>query len=77
MSNITMHEYKKKDLKNALVIVSFPTIGLISSIVTNFIVSKMKLELIASFISDDFSEPGVTLGCSHFDALFKRFQRNI
>ena len=54
MSNIKIHEYKKKDLENALVIVSFPTIGLVSSIVANFIVTNMKLELIAGIVSDDF-----------------------
>jgi uncharacterized protein len=54
MSDIAIHEYKKKDLKNALVIVSFPTIGVISSIVANFLISKMKLDRVAAFISEDF-----------------------
>jgi uncharacterized protein len=54
MSNIIVHEYVKKDLKNAMVIVSFPTVGLISSIVANFLISNMKLELIAGIVSDDF-----------------------
>jgi uncharacterized protein len=54
MSNISIVEYKKKDLKNAMVIVSFPTVGLVSSIVANFLISNMKLELIAAVISDDF-----------------------
>ncbi len=54
MSIITIHEYRKKDLNNAMVIVSFPTVGLISSIVANFLVTNMKLELIAGIESDDF-----------------------
>ncbi len=54
MSQITVQEYKKKDIKNAMVIISFPTVGLISTIVANFLVSNLKLERIASFISDDF-----------------------
>jgi uncharacterized protein len=54
MSTITIHEYKKKDISNAMVIVSFPTVGLVSSIVANFLVTNMKLELIAGISSDDF-----------------------
>jgi uncharacterized protein len=54
MSNITVHEYTKKDLENAMVIVSFPTVGLVSSIVANFVITNMKLELIAAIVSDDF-----------------------
>jgi uncharacterized protein len=54
MSNITIHEYKKKDISNAMVIVSFPTVGLVSSIVSNFLITNMKLELIAGISSNDF-----------------------
>ncbi len=54
MSEIILHEYKKKDISNAMVIISFPTVGLISTIVANFVVSKLKLERIAALISDDF-----------------------
>lgn len=54
MSNIIIHEYKKKDITNAMVVVSFPTVGLVSSIVANFLVTNLKLELIAGISSDDF-----------------------
>jgi len=54
MAEIIIHEIKKKDLSNALVIVSFPTVGLISTIVANFITSNLKLEHIASMVSEDF-----------------------
>jgi len=54
MSNISIHEYKKKDISNSLVIISFPTVGLVSSIVASFLISNMKLELIAGITSDDF-----------------------
>lgn len=54
MGTIIIHEYKKKDIKNAMVVVSFPTVGLISSIVSNFLITNMKLDLIASIESDDF-----------------------
>jgi uncharacterized protein len=54
MSKIEIVEYKKKDLTNSLVIVAFPTVGLIGSIVSNFIITNLKLELIAGIVSDDF-----------------------
>lgn len=54
MSNISIHEYKEKNLDNAMVIISFPTVGLISSIVANFLITNMKLDLIAAIVSDDF-----------------------
>jgi uncharacterized protein len=54
MGSITVHEYKKKDLSNAMVVISFPTVGLVSTIAANFLVSNLKLELVAAFSSDDF-----------------------
>jgi uncharacterized protein len=54
MGDLKIYEYKKKDVSNALVIVSFPTVGLISTIVANFLTSNMKLERIAAIVSDDF-----------------------
>jgi uncharacterized protein len=54
MTEIEVHEYKKKDVSNAMVLVSFPTVGLISTIVSNFLVSNLKLERIGAFISNDF-----------------------
>jgi len=54
MGAITVHEYKKKDLSNAMVIISFPTVGLVSTIAANFLISNLKLELVAAFASEDF-----------------------
>jgi len=54
MADMKIHEYKKKDVSNAMVIVSFPTVGLVSTIVANFLVSNMKLERIGAFESEDF-----------------------
>ena len=54
MGDIKLHEYKEKDVSDALVIVSFPTVGLISTIVANFLVTNMKLERIAAMTSADF-----------------------
>ncbi len=54
MSAITVHDYKKKDLTNSMVVVSFPTVGLVSTIAANFLVSNMKLELVGALTSEDF-----------------------
>ena len=54
MAEMKIHEYKKKDVSNAMVIVSFPTVGLVSTIVANFLVTNMKLERIGAFESEDF-----------------------
>lgn len=52
--NITLHSFKDKELKNAIAIVGFPSIGLVSSIATNFLARELKLEVIAGFTSPDF-----------------------
>jgi uncharacterized protein len=54
LGKIAVHEYKRRDLENAMVVISFPTVGLISTIVANFLTSSLKLELVASFSSEDF-----------------------
>jgi len=54
LSEITFHEYQKKDVTNAMVIISFPTIGLVSTIVANFLVTKLKLKRIGALLHDDF-----------------------
>jgi|APFre7841882630_1041343.scaffolds.fasta_scaffold11462_2 uncharacterized protein len=53
-SDITIHEYKHMKFDKAMVIVGFPSIGLVSSIAANFIVRTLKLEKIATILSDDF-----------------------
>ena len=54
MSDIELIEYKKTDLSNSLLIVAFPTVGLISSIAGRFIVDNLKLEEIGAIVSKDF-----------------------
>lgn len=49
-----IHEYEKMKFKNALAIVGFPSLGLVSSIATNFIVRTMDLKRIAGISSPDF-----------------------
>jgi uncharacterized protein len=54
MGEMFIHDYVKKDIENAMVIISFPTVGLVSSIAANYIISNLKLKLIGSIISNDF-----------------------
>jgi uncharacterized protein len=51
---ISIHEYEHMTFDKAMVIVGFPSIGLVSSIAANFIVRTLKLEKIAAILSDDF-----------------------
>ena len=54
MGEITIHEYKEKDISNALVVVGSPTVGLVSAIVVNYVIKNLNLELIGAISSDDF-----------------------
>jgi uncharacterized protein len=54
MNDLEIVEYKKTDLSNSLLIVAFPTVGLISSIAGHFIVDTLKLEEIGAIISKEF-----------------------
>lgn len=53
-SDMFLHEYKPAKLHNALVVVGFPSVGLVSSIAANYVVRTMKLDRIATIISKDF-----------------------
>ena len=53
-NDLFIHEYKHLKLDRAMVVIGFPSIGLVSSIAANFIVKQMKLEKVAAIISDDF-----------------------
>ena len=59
MEEIEIHEYEVVDLTNSFVICGFPTIGLVGSIASRFIVHNLRLRLIATFLSDYF--PPVTI----------------
>jgi uncharacterized protein len=52
--DLFIHEYKPIRLERAMVVIGFPSIGLVSSIAANFIVKQMKLEKVAAVISDEF-----------------------
>lgn len=59
MEDIKIFELKRKDLKNAIVIDGFPSVGLVSSIVANYLINQLKLEQIA--IMDSVYFPTVSL----------------
>ncbi|OPX62127.1 MAG: PAC2 family protein [Methanomassiliicoccales archaeon PtaB.Bin134] len=52
--DIFIHEYGEVDLKDAMVVIGFPSVGLVSSIASNYIVRSMKLERKAAIISKRF-----------------------
>ena len=53
MEDIELIEYKKEDLSNSLLVVAFPTVGLISSIAGHFIIDNLKLEEIGTIVSKE------------------------
>jgi len=54
MEKITIIEHSKTDLSNSLLLVAFPTVGLISSIAGHHIVQSLKLKEIGAILSDKF-----------------------
>jgi len=54
MEDIELIEYKKEDLSNSLLVVAFPTVGLISSIAGHYIIDSLKLDEIGTIISNNF-----------------------
>ena len=54
MDDITIYEYEKMDLSNSMLLIAFPTVGLISSIAGNYIVESLKLKEIGAILSKNF-----------------------
>ena len=54
MDDIQLIEYKDEDLSNSLLVVAFPTVGLISSIAGHFIIDTLKLDEIGTIVSKEF-----------------------
>ena len=54
MKEVELIEYKDVDLNNSLLVVAFPTVGLISSIAGHFIIDQLKLEEIGTVVSNNF-----------------------
>ncbi len=59
MSDINIYELKKTNLRGATVIDGFPSIGLVSSIVANYLVNALELEQIGIMDSNFF--PSISL----------------
>lgn len=54
MENISIVEYKEVDLSNSMLVVAFPTVGLVSSIAGRFIIDSLKLDEIGAIVSKNF-----------------------
>ena len=59
MEDINVFEIKRMDVKGAIVIDGFPSVGLVSSIVANYLVNVLKLEQIG--VVDSVFFPTVSL----------------
>ena len=53
-NEIYLHEYRSETYSGAMMIVGFPSIGLVSSIAANFIIRTSKLERVAGLMSNSF-----------------------
>lgn len=58
-SSIEIHEIVEKDLKGSVLIVGFPSVGLIGTIVANFLINSLKLEQIG--IIDSLKFPAISV----------------
>lgn len=54
MVKVEIVELKRMDLRDAVVIDGFPSVGLVSSIVANYLIALLKMEYIAVMDSDSF-----------------------
>jgi len=54
MEDVEIVEYKDMDLSNSMLVVAFPTVGLISSIAGHYIIDSLKLEEIGTVVSRYF-----------------------
>ena len=59
MDDIEIFENKDVDLSNSMLVVAFPTVGLISSIVGHYIIDTLKLEEVGSIVSRYFSPTAI------------------
>lgn len=59
MEAIEVFEYEKTNLEQGFVITGFPTIGLVGTIASRFVVDSLKLRLTTAFLSDYFPQISV------------------
>ena len=54
IDDIELIEYEEMDLSNCLLVIAFPTVGVISSIAGQFIIDTLKLKEIGTILSKEF-----------------------
>ena len=59
--DIEIHMYEDIDLSNAMLIESFPTVGLVSTIVASYIVDSLKLRRVGAIMSKHFPPAAVVV----------------
>jgi len=59
--DIEIHMYEDVDLSNAMLIESFPTVGLVSTIVASYIVDALKLRRVGAIMSKHFPPAAVVV----------------
>ena len=62
MSDLTLHTYCDMCSNDAVAIVGFPSLGLVSSIATGFLAKELKLDLIAAISSPSFPPYAIVQG---------------
>ncbi len=55
MSGLKVIRYDEEHLKNATAVVGFPTVGLVGSIVTSFIIKELNMPVFRGMVSEDMS----------------------
>jgi len=66
MDEIKIYDYKKMDLRDAVVVEGFPSVGLVSTIVANYIVTVLNLDLLGVMDSPFFPTVSVIRGGEPF-----------
>ena len=62
MNDLTLHTYSEMASKDAVAIIGFPSLGLVSSIATSFLAKELKLDLIAAVSSPSFPPYAIVQG---------------
>jgi uncharacterized protein len=62
MEDVELYEYEQVNMENGLVITGFPTVGLVGTIATRFVVDQLKLRPTASFTSEHVPPISVVTG---------------
>ena len=62
MNDLVLHTYGELNSDDAVAIIGFPSLGLVSSIATSFLAKELKLELIAAVSSPSFPPYAIVQG---------------